>query len=339
MAKSNHFDPHDTFLKLQKNAITPKEKQQLDTWLSSAPENEQTWQQMLSVWEATDFAQVPKGDSLHTQWHRLRQRLNLTEKQQAQPYVRPMQRFSKRKPFALGFAVFAAAVIGLFVLFKMNIPFFSAQQMEVVAPYGKIVDIDLPDGSHAELNAATQLRFPKSFSNASREVYLKGEAFFNVKHAETPFIIHTGNATTTVLGTSFNIQFWDTATEVFVVTGRVSLKSNSGPTENEIILTKGQLGKCLKNPKHVYDLVTMDDILAWRKQQLVFRKQPLADVLAEIERFFNVSIRADASLYHHTITASFTDESLTTILQTISASINVEVRQTATGYELHKKKI
>jgi len=339
MEKSNHFDPHDIFLKLQRNEITPKEKQQLDTWLSSAPENEKTWQQMLSIWEATDYAHVPKDESLHTQWHRLQRRLNLTEEQQAQTFVQPGQRFYNHKSLALGFAVFAVAIIALFILFKVSAPFFSAQQMDVTAPYGKIVNIELPDGSHAELNAGTQLRFPKSFSDASREVYLKGEAFFNVKHGEIPFIIHTGNATTTVLGTSFNIQFWDTVTEVFVVTGRVSLQSNSEPAENEIILTKGQLGKCLNNPKHIYNLVTMDDILAWRKQHLVFRKQPLADVLAEIERFFNVSIRVDASLYHHTITASFTDESLTTILQTISASINVEVRQTATGYELHKKKI
>ncbi len=57
------------------------------------------------------------------------------------------------------------------------------------------------------LNAESTLEFPENFNKTKREVYLKGEAYFDVKHADKiPFIIYTGEVTTEVLGTAFNIQ-------------------------------------------------------------------------------------------------------------------------------------
>src|SRR5688500_15876627 len=65
----------------------------------------------------------------------------------------------------------------------------------------------LPDSTQVWLNVASTLEFPETFRSGVREVWLVGEAFFDVNHAEDiPFIIHTGNVTTRVLGTAFNVK-------------------------------------------------------------------------------------------------------------------------------------
>src|SRR5439155_2315167 len=87
----------------------------------------------------------------------------------------------------------------------------------------------LPDSTQVWLNAASSLEFPEAFQSGKREVYLVGEAFFDVKHAENrPFIIHTGNVTTRVVGTAFNIKGYPDQPDVIVSVkrGKVQVSKN-----------------------------------------------------------------------------------------------------------------
>ena len=67
----------------------------------------------------------------------------------------------------------------------------------------------LPDGSTIVLKAGSTVKYPDRFTGSTREVELRGEAYFDIAHNKAkPFIIHTGTVTTTVLGTAFNIKAW-----------------------------------------------------------------------------------------------------------------------------------
>ncbi len=83
----------------------------------------------------------------------------------------------------------------------------------------------LEDSTRVWLNAASSLEFPDEFNSKAREVYLSGEAYFDVKHADKiPFIIHTGNVSTTVLGTAFNIKAYPGQKNIIVSVSRGKVK-------------------------------------------------------------------------------------------------------------------
>ena len=149
----------------------------------------------------------------------------------------------------------------------------------------------LPDGTQVWLNAASELTYPPAFNGNSREVYLTGEAFFDVKHAEkVPFIIHTGKVITRVLGTAFNIRAYpdQKAISVEVKRGKVEV---SKANKVLAVLTPGQavqvpaVGKeaALKQVKET-------EIAEWTEGRIHYRDQPLREIILDLERNFNVEI-------------------------------------------------
>ena len=98
----------------------------------------------------------------------------------------------------------------------------------------------LPDSTQVWLNAGSTLDYPEHFDETTREVTLTGEAYFDVKHAaEHPFIIHTGQIQTTVLGTAFNINAYTDRSNIQVSVSRGKVKVSRG---DQLIATlvKGQ---------------------------------------------------------------------------------------------------
>lgn len=165
----------------------------------------------------------------------------------------------------------------------------------------------LPDSTQVWLNVASTLEFSETFENHKREVYLTGEAFFDVKHAaDRPFIIHTGAVATTVLGTAFNIKAYPGQPDVVVSVkrGKVMVSRNE---ESLATLTKGQqvvvptAGKntLIENKKETA-------VADWTAGQLSFTSRPLFDILHDLERNYNVTIELkDSSLQTEIVTTSF----------------------------------
>src|SRR5690606_25053603 len=106
---------------------------------------------------------------------------------------------------------------------------------------GPAIDsVRLSDGTMIWLNRETTIRFPETFPDNERRVYLSGEAFFQVeKEADRPFVIEGQNTVTRVLGTSFNLRTSGHSASVEVVTGKVSFAALNKP-DNVQLLTKGE---------------------------------------------------------------------------------------------------
>lgn len=109
----------------------------------------------------------------------------------------------------------AAAVIALFLLY--NIPVFTTKSIQpeialntIKVPAGQRVEVTLSDGTHIWLNARSEFSYPASFNGNTREVRLKGEAFFDVaKDRNKKFIVNTGRCEVEVLGTQFNVEAYN----------------------------------------------------------------------------------------------------------------------------------
>jgi transmembrane sensor len=108
----------------------------------------------------------------------------------------------------------------------------------LIVPQGKSYEVALPDGSVVTLNASTRMDFPFTFTGKNREITLNGEAYLKVaKQAGKPFLVHLPNSTVEVLGTTFNVNSYDSArVKVSLVDGKVRMKAG----QKSVMMKPGQ---------------------------------------------------------------------------------------------------
>lgn len=159
-------------------------------------------------------------------------------------------------------------------------------------PSGKRTKLILPDSSVILLGSASRLRYPEHFTGTTREISLEGEAFFDVKkNPKKPFIIHTSEIRTKVLGTSFKItSFKGRPLSVSVATGRVAVDRFIGKQVQSLaVLTPGRR-VVYSQGKVVTDVVDIDELTEWKEGHLVHAGKPLKEIAEELERWYAVKI-------------------------------------------------
>lgn len=187
--------------------------------------------------------------------------------------------------------------------------------------------IELTDGSKIWLNADSRLSYPEVFSNASREVYLEGEAFFDVaNNPGRPFIIHLHKGTIQVLGTSFNIRAYENEpVQTSVSTGKVAfipLYENEQRKPDTILITPDvkvtyaqQTGQVIK------EATASNDDKAWTEGRLVFKNATLETIGAELERTFGKKVEfLSETPREYRLTGSFQHNSLQDIMYYLARS-------------------
>src|SRR5690606_5078196 len=154
----------------------------------------------------------------------------------------------------------------------------------------------LPDGTQVKLNSSSSIKYPEQFSEDLREVFLKGEAFFEVKHdQQRPFIVHSGDLKIQVLGTSFNVRDYgdETETRVALVTGKVRIDPQSD-TSSSLVLEPAQMAVFNREnrslQKKPFDFKTE---IGWKEGVLIFSNTTLAEAFDKIERWYGVEIKCD----------------------------------------------
>ena len=157
---------------------------------------------------------------------------------------------------------------------------------------GDLRMITLNDSSKIWINQNSTFRYPKAFNGKVRAVYLKGEAYFDIKHdASRPFVVYTGKVKTTVLGTSFNIKTdaLSTAVVVTVNSGKV------GVTDGDRLLgylTPGrQISYDVKKQTPVESVADLTAVMSWQNTEIHFEDLTFAEAARALEKRFNISIR------------------------------------------------
>ncbi|RFD26948.1 iron dicitrate transport regulator FecR [Pseudomonas sp. GL93] len=177
----------------------------------------------------------------------------------------------------------AAAVLLAVGLTVQNTPWPDRLRADYATSTGESRSIELADGSHLQLNtdSAVQVRM----SAGERQVrLLRGEGFFDVtKDPSRPFVVQSGDGWVKVVGTQFSVARRDAQTRVQVAQGKVQVSSGS---DTSVYLEPGRAveyqGQRLAEV-HGFDPASG---FAWRQRQLVFRQQPLSDVVSELNRYW-----------------------------------------------------
>ena len=160
---------------------------------------------------------------------------------------------------------------------------------EILVPRGATYTLVLADGTEVFLNAETRMRFPDRFTGGTREIFLDGEAFFDVRRDERhPFVVRAGDVSVRVLGTTFNVRAYaDANTSATLVSGSVRFTSEG----DSVVLRPGQ--QCELNAMNRRLSVREADVmsvLAWKDGDFVFRDEPLENVMEEVARWYDVDV-------------------------------------------------
>jgi ferric-dicitrate binding protein FerR (iron transport regulator) len=299
---------------------TPLQKKLIEQWLVE-PENRELYYEWLDEWENQFIQILPNTeDALQKSLQRIAQN------EECLPPV-PLENSPNFFQFSHRWFVAAAVLIlvsfGIFV--SKDYIFYKNYQ----TAFGEIQKIQLPDGSQVSLNANSSLKVARfGFGTNTREVFLRGEASFSVKHTldNQRFIVKTDkNFEVEVLGTEFNVYARQKEAKVVLNKGKVKLNYTVGKNAKQLTMKPG-------------DLVTFDPIgqakvqqieqpqnySAWQEHRFVFEQTPLKEVATMIQENFGVKIEfRDEALSQRTISGAFHAENADELLQVISELLEI----------------
>lgn len=243
-------------------------------------------------------------------------------------------------------AIAVLLVVGAGIFYINNYKKYRAEQwVRVDNPGARIKSVIMPDNSTIWLNANSSISYSNLYNTSKRELKLSGEAFFQVsKNPQKPFIVHSGNLSTTALGTSFNISAYekDQMVRVVLVTGKVAVDlKKSFNDEHRVILTSGKMIEFEnKNSKWSSSVINTASVTSWRNSKLTFINEPLPDALRKIARYYQISIRFnEEELSHLHLDGTFDAmQEKDRVLKTVLSIYGLGWKMSPNGYEIIKSK-
>ncbi|MBF9239278.1 FecR domain-containing protein [Hymenobacter sp. BT683] len=319
------------------NTATAAELETLRQWRAVQPAHEAQYQQQKQLWlrTAPPAERVVDTDAA---WQQVSARL-------PQPATRLLwsaggDRAVAPRPtrFWPVLRLAASLVVALGLGWLMVSYFRADAAMQVVQSGDQRREVWLPDSSCVWLNRGSVLTYAAAFDGAERVVQLEGEAFFEVRrNPQQPFVVRTGQATTRVLGTSFNLSAYPNAPAVSltVATGKVAFSASAGGPAT--LVTPGYGARLDKRDGRLTKRrVTDGNAWAWQSGQLRFAAQPLRAVLPTLEQYYGVQLPlADTTLARCRFTGTFDRAPLSEVLQVLEATLQLRAaQQTAQVYQL-----
>lgn len=198
---------------------------------------------------------------------------------------------------------------------------------ELHVPLGGTYTLTLADGSQVWLNAGSSLKYPVEFSKDTRQVYLSGEAFFEVTKSIKPFIVNAQNVDVRVLGTQFNVSAYTDETKLTttLVEGKVQVTTESS-AKPEILTPHMQATLAKETNNFETKTVNTAEFTSWKDGKLEFRNQNLDVVMKRLSRWYNFQYEfknAQAKDFHFSARINNTED-ISTILEMLELTTQVK---------------
>ncbi|MDR1161410.1 MAG: FecR domain-containing protein [Tannerellaceae bacterium] len=272
----------ETLYKFFEGLASLEEEKQIHVWMEASPENEQTLYKERKLFDAiTLLAQT--NDKKNSS----------------------RQRSLVMEWLKIAAAVFVTIALGALYMNYRESPAPVAMQ-SVTVPAGQRVSISLPDGTNVWLNARSELKYPVSFNQKERRLYLDGEAYFEVKEDKgKPFIVSAGQGSVEALGTAFNLEAYSEKGdfETTVMSGRVKVASADN---KEAVYLSSDNKASLKGDRFTIEKV--DDYIEyrWIEGLICFKNEPFADIMKTFEKYYGAIIEVrNQEVQKYTYTGKF----------------------------------
>ena len=208
-------------------------------------------------------------------------------------------------------------------------------------PYGKRSEVVLEDGTKVWLNAGSSLTFPEKFDR-KREVYLEGEAYFEIsKDTNRPFFVLSEAMKIEVLGTTFNLSCYadDDYASVVLLTGKVALLPSKDKSFERQLLKPGMEARLRKSQQKLLIQPASERSISWTHRRLILNSMNLSEILKKLERFYNTKIEiSKSSMMDETFSGSLDlTQTLPEVLQNVLDGSKYTVNQIGRRIHIYRK--
>ena len=291
------------------------ENEQFNLWLTESDQNRELYEKTKVIWERLD------GVYSNSTFDKSAAKIKISSKIQVRKQSIP--RHTTR------FWISAAASVLLLIGLGISSLYLYTQTIrnEIVYSSGDSVkEIQLADGSHIWLNSSSLLKVSGSFGKKQREVFLNGEAYFEVKRDESkPFKIHAGETVTEVLGTSFNVEL-DTIlgnVKVIVNSGKVGFYQSNQKKDLKILFPDDMATYLHENQTILVSSNSNLNYLSWKTGVLKFYDTPVDEVCRVLSKQYHKQIISKIDQPDMVLTGTFQNESLDDILDVMELTLDV----------------
>jgi len=303
------------------------------SWLASNPEKEEAVLQARKMVAAIDFYQYPKNEaSFQKVW------------QQVQANKSGVSEKSSRSGKVISIKHWYGVAASLLLLLTVSFGVYQYLQPKTyVTGFQEKQEILLPDGSLVYLNANSTLRLASDWE-VQREVWLDGEAFFEIEKIEagqkmgSRFIVHTREVDVEVLGTKFNVQQRREKTQVVLNSGKVKL--NMPGLDKEMLMSPGELVELSHSEGLVKKLVEPQAYSAWKDNKLVFDNVSLDDIAVLLEENYGYEVEIQPqSLAEKRFKGSSPADNLNVLFVSLEATLDVKISKGKNSILIEKNKL
>jgi len=303
--------------KYLKGEASPQEKDAFKAWLDQNETNREAFSDLKRIWDRTGELREDRPVNVENAWNRF---VLISSQKKTKTIV--MTKWIWRAA--------AVLIIGIGLSYLARDRWLKPGMVQIVAQDQKRSDIVLPDGTTVWLNRNSRLSYPERFEASNRDVYLEGEAFFEVIRNETkPFIITTPGAAVKVLGTSFNVKTEVDSTEVTVATGKVAFYLLENKS-HQVVLNANDKGIFRPQSRQLIKTQNIDpNFLAWKTGKLVFENATLEQVVKSLSSFYNKEVElGQEGLSGCRINTVFDNQPLEEVMEEISLLLGVSYKLT-----------
>lgn len=332
------------FGKYVTDEISEEEKDELEAWVSADPARRELLRDVERAWKTIKKDEPPRTDA-EAAWNKLKRRIEKEETRSPTPQTAREdrgKRSSRRRSSSVRQRLLrvAGGVAVILVAIFATLLWKGEAEKVVYTERGERSTVELVDGTQVHLNADSRLRISSQFGRDVREVYLEGEAYFNVAHdKQRPFQVHTSEGTVQVVGTAFNVNAYTDEREakVAVEEGAVALRveDRKQPASPDTVILKARqfgvlAGQRLRDLRRDVDVKSQ---VAWKEGRLVFEDAPFREVVRRLERWYDLQIEAprdDGSIDR--LNAVFDQETANEVISDIAVALDLQ-------YEREREKI
>jgi len=358
----------ELIIKWLKKETSETEHRMLFGWVYQNKRNESYFYQIKDLWETTGYSDIKNNVQTDTEWEKL---MHAVINDKSVELQNKTQRLNKLKRIVqIAAVILITFSLGFFVDYL--IPEKNSYS-SISVPYGAKTKVELADGSFIWVNSGSTIKYPNNVTQKKVDIFLEGEAFFEIaKNSHRQLNVKTSTINIQVHGTRFNVKSYneDNQVETTLVEGKISISGKVGNRviENPIILKpneqatlngisneitvkndindESEAGNSNKeNPKPVAKApvnvphikinedVDVAEFIAWKDNKMVFKNETLENLVAKLERWYNVDIEIKREeLKKSRYTGTFEKETLEQAMEALSISLPF-------NYTIYKNKI
>lgn len=210
---------------------------------------------------------------------------------------------------------------------------------QLIVPRGKRAKMTMSDGTVLHVNAMTKVIWPGQQRNGRREIYMEGEAYFDVtRNPALPFVVNTRNADVRVLGTSFNVcaPSGTENTSVVLVSGSVNVMNQS--SGEEVMLEPDQMVVCEGERTGRPEKVDVEQYICWVNDRLIYRGEPLGSVFRKLELAYGRKITVASDIDEIVVSGKVNlNEPIENVLTGISFLAPIGFREDGNDIYIYRK--